>query len=173
MPDKKARAEFLSLPVSFEANHGQTNSAVKFLSRGDGYALFLTADSAVFTLRPARGLSSQAVVRLKLAGANSQVEVSGAQALPGTVNYFLGNDSARWTKGVDTFGKVSYRQIYRGIDLVYYGTQRQLEYDFVVAPGADPERIALEFSGARPTLGPGGDLMPTEVTSVPPRSSLA
>ena len=159
--EQKARAEFLSLPLSFEANRGQTNPAVKFLSRGDGYALFLTADSAVFTLRPSRGVSSPAVVRMKLAGANSQAEVSGAQALPGTVNYFQGNDPARWTQGVDTFGKVSYRQIYRGIDLVYYGTQRQLEYDFVVAPGADPERIALEFSGARPTLGPGGDLVLT------------
>lgn len=81
--EQKARAEFLSLPLSFEANRGQTNPAVKFLSRGDGYALFLTADSAVFTLRPSRGMSSPAVVRMKLAGANSQAEVSGAQALPG------------------------------------------------------------------------------------------
>ncbi len=85
--EQKARAEFLSLPLSFEANRGQTNPSVKFLSRGDGYALFLTADSAVFTLRQARG-SSRAVVRMKLAGANSRAEISGAQTLPGTVNYF-------------------------------------------------------------------------------------
>ncbi|HWD00086.1 MAG TPA: SBBP repeat-containing protein [Candidatus Sulfopaludibacter sp.] len=149
-----------SLPLSFEANRGQTAPVVKFLSRGDGYALFLTPDSAVFTLHPAHA-AAPAVVRMKLAGANSHAEITGTQTLPGTVNYFLGNDPSRWTQAAATFGKVNYRQIYRGIDLVYYGTQRQLEYDFVVAPGADPGRIALEFSGAKPTLDPGGDLVLT------------
>ena len=79
--------------------------------------------------------------------------------LPGTVNYFIDNDPSRWTKGVSTFGKVNYREIYPGIDLVYYGTQRQLESDFIVAPGADPRRIALEFSGASPMLSPDGNLV--------------
>ncbi len=98
---------------------------------------------------------------MKLAGANSQAKISGAQTLPGRVNYFLGNNPAHWTQGVDTFGRVSYRQIYGGIDLVYYGTQRQLEYDFVVAPGADPGRIALDFSGAKPMVDRDGDLVLT------------
>jgi hypothetical protein len=159
--EPKAKSELLSLPLSFEANQGQTDPAVKFFSRGDGYALFLTTDSAVFKLRPVPGTSSPAVVRMKLAGANSRARITGAQTLPGTVNYFIGNDPSRWTKGVSTFGRVNYRQIYQGIDLVYYGTQRQLEYDFIVNPGADPKQIALEFSDATPMLGPDGDLVLT------------
>ena len=161
MVEQKAKAALLSLPLSFEANRGQTDRAVKFLSRGSGYALFLTADSAVFRLRSSRKGSSAAVVRMKLAGANSGAEIDGAEALPGTVNYFMGNDPNRWTTGIPTFGKVNYRQVYRGIDLVYYGTGRQLEYDFIVAPGSDPKQIALEFAGARPTFGADGDLLLT------------
>lgn len=159
--EQKVKAELLSLPLSFEANQGQTNPAVKFLSRGDGYALFLTPDTAVFKLRSFRESSSPAVVRMKLAGASSRAKINGAQPLPGTVNYFIGNDPKRWTEGGTTFAKVNYRQIYRGIDLMYYGTQRQLEYDFIVAPGADAKQIALEFSGAKPELGPDGDLVLT------------
>ncbi len=148
-----------SVPLSFEVNRGQTDPAVKFLSRGDGYALFLTADSAVFRLRTRGRTSSPAVVRMKLAGANSQARIDGAELLPGTVNYFMGNDPSHWTQGVATFGKVNYQQIYRGIDLVYYGTQHQLEYDFIVAPGADAGQIALDFSGTKPTLQADGDLV--------------
>jgi len=161
VPEPKTKSELLSLPLSFEANQGQTDPAVKFFSRGDGYALFLTPDSAVFKLRSVPGTSSPAVVRMKLAGANSRPKISGAQTLPGIVNYFMGNDPSQWTKGVSTFGRVNYQQTYQGIDLVYYGTQRQLEYDFIVTPGADPEQIALEFSGATPMLGPDGDLVLT------------
>jgi uncharacterized protein (TIGR03437 family) len=146
-------------PLSFEANQGQTDAAVKFLSRGNGYALFLTRDSAVFKLRSFQQSESPAVVRMKLAGANRDAKVSGADALPGIVNYFMGNDPSKWINSVSTFGKVNYQQIYPGIDLVYYGTERQLEYDFVVAPGADPKQIGLEFAGARPMLGPDGSLM--------------
>ena len=161
VPEPKGKSELLGLPLSFEANQGQTDQAVKFFSRGDGYALFLTPDSAVFKLRPVPGTSSPAVVRMKLAGANSGARISGAQTLPGTVNYFMGNDPSQWTKGVTTFREVDDQQAYPGIDLVYYGTQRQLEYDFLVTPGADPKQIALEFSGAKPTLSPGGDLVLT------------
>ena len=98
---------------------------------------------------------------MKLAGANSGAKISGGEKLPGTVNYFIGNDPSKWTTNVGTFGRVNYQQIYRGIDLVYYGTQRQLEYDFIVTPGADPKQIALEFSGAKPMLGPDGSLVLT------------
>lgn len=118
VPEPKAKPELLSVPLSFEANHGQTNPAVKFFSRGDGYALFLTSDSAVFKLRSVPGTSSPAVVRMKLAGANSHAKISGAQTLRGTVNYFMGNDPSQWIKGVSTFGRVNYQQTYPGIDLV-------------------------------------------------------
>jgi uncharacterized protein (TIGR03437 family) len=160
-PLKPATANSVSLPLSFETNQGQTDPAVKFLSRGNGYALFLTRDSAVFKLRSFQQSESPAVVRMKLAGANPDARVSGADALPGIVNYFMGNDPNKWINSVSTFGRVNYQQIYPGIDLVYYGTERQLEYDFVVAPGADPKQIGLEFAGARPTLGRDGSLMLT------------
>ena len=155
-PPKPATANPVSLPLSFEANRGQTDPAVKFLSRGNGYALFLTRDSAVFKLHSFQQSESPAVVRMKLAGANRDARVSGADALPGSANYFMGSDPNKWVHGVSTFGRVNYQQIYPGIDLVYYGTERQLEYDFVVAPGADPKQIGLEFADARPTLGPDG-----------------
>jgi uncharacterized protein (TIGR03437 family) len=158
-------------PLTFEANQGQTDPAVKFLSRGDGYALFLTSDSAVFRLPTsgkgsAHGGLSPAVVRMKLAGANPNATVSGADTLPGKVNYFIGRDPKKWTVGASAYGKVNYAQVYHGIDLVYYGHERRLEYDFVVAPGADPRQIALEFAGAHARLTPDGSLALT-VDGVP------
>jgi uncharacterized protein (TIGR03437 family) len=153
-----AGGETISLPLSFETNRGQTDPSVKFLSRGDGYVLFLSKNSAVFKLRSSRDKSSS-VVRMKLAGANSRAEISGGEALPGTANYFIGNDPAKWIEGLVTYAQVNERQVYDGVDLVYYGAQRQLEYDFVVAPGADPKQIALEFSGAKLTLDRDGDLL--------------
>jgi hypothetical protein len=150
------------LPLSFEANKGQTNSGVKFLSRNAGQMLFLTSSEAVLVLSKQQnqnGLSQDsgafrsrwsrsAVLRMRLLGASSETEVTGLERLPGTSNYFIGNDPARWHTDVPTYSKVRYSQIYPGIDLVYYGHQRQLEYDFVVAPGADPARIRLAIRGA-------------------------
>ncbi len=148
--------ELVGPPLSFEANYGQADPRVKFLARNDGYALFLTADTALFRTR------SSAAVSMKLAGANPAAPVSGDAKLPGTANYYLGNDPAQWTTGAPTFAKVRYQQIYPGVDLVFYGagnnTAHQLEYDFLVAPGADPARIALDFAGAQPKLMPDGSL---------------
>lgn len=162
MPEQKAG--FRSLPLRFEANQGQTDPTVKFLSRGNGYALFLTADSAVFRLGSPREDSAHAalsssIVRMKLAGASPNARVSGAGPLPGKINYFIGNDPKKWTSGASTYAKVNYQQVYKGIDLVYYGAEGQLEYDFVVAPGADSRQIALEFAGAQPRLAPDGALL--------------
>ncbi len=101
-----------------------------------------------------------AVVRLQLAGASATPAVTGRDEQPGKVNYFLGNDPAQWHTNVATFGRVEYDDVYPGIDLVYYGHQRQLEYDFVVAPGADPSVIRLNVSGAeRLELDAAGDLL--------------
>jgi uncharacterized protein (TIGR03437 family) len=163
-PEQKT--DLRSLPLSFEANQGQTDPTVKFFSRGAGYALFLTSDSAVFRLGSSRADSARAgrfpsIVRMKLAGAYPNARVSGAETLPGKVNYFIGNDPKKWTSGASTYSKVHYDQVYKGIDLVYYGTGRQLEFDFVVAPGADPRQIALEFAGAQPTLAADGSLVLT------------
>ncbi len=148
------------LPLSFEANQGQSDELVKFLARGQGYSLFLTPTEAVLSLRaPAQHKRSAAerdqpaqrdtVVRMRLVGANTQPEVTGLDPLPGKSNYFIGDDPARWQRDVPSYARVKYADVYPGIDLVYYGNQRQLEYDILVAPNADPGRIALAFEGVQ------------------------
>src|SRR5580704_3011769 len=151
-------ANYGKLPLSFEPNQGQTDSRVKFLARGAGYGLFLTADQAVLTLRSAARVSSS--VRMLLAGANSAAAVTGDSQLPGKSNYFIGSDPAKWHSGIPQFAKVRYQGVYPGVDLVYYGNQGQLEYDFEVAPGADPGQIALRFDGQeKTTLDSEGNLI--------------
>ena len=158
--DSAARQMLVKVPLSFEANQGQVDSSVKFLSRGDGYALYLTSGEAVFKL--ANGPDSKgapSVLRMRLLGARDGAEVTGVDKLAGIANYFIGNDPARWHAGVPTYGKVNYRGIYPGVDAVFYGNQRELEYDFRVAPGADPGRIAMAFTGATPKIDRAGDVV--------------
>ena len=158
-PDN-ARLHVAHIPLSFEANRGQTGAAVKFFCRGDGYILFLTPNEAVFQFeRAAPAGKRPSFLRMKLRGADRTAEISGAGRLPGTANYFIGSDPKQWRTAVPTYEKVDYRGIYPGVDAVFYGDQRQLEYDFTVAPGADPRQIALEFSGARPKLNRNGDII--------------
>jgi hypothetical protein len=145
------------LPLTFEANAGQVDPAVRFLTRGQGYALFLTTNEAVLRLG---GPQDNAVVRLRMAGGNRAPRLAGLEPQPMQTNYLLGKDPARWHTGVPHYARVRYEEVYPGIDLVYRGNQRQLEYDFVVAPGADPKRIRLAFEGAdRLTIGPRGELV--------------
>jgi hypothetical protein len=132
--------------MSFEANQGQTDARVKFLSRGSGYTLFLTQEGAVLSLH---GTNANGTLRMRLVGANRRAAIAGADGLPGKSNYFIGNDPKKWRTNVPTYGAVKYSGVYLGIDLVYHGNQRLLEYDFVVAPGADPNVIDLRFDGAR------------------------
>jgi hypothetical protein len=218
------------LPLSFEVNQGQTDSTVKFLSRGSGYSLFLTGNEAVLSLRkpgvrsqdsgfrrhkpggpdfgaahwgsadlafrsaafpgllpsPAAELetnsrtadprtgsalqgllgssfpfpvsnfqrpatnneprTTDALLRMKLVGANEKAKVTGMDQLPGKSNYFIGNDPKKWRTNVPNYAKVKYANVYPGADLVYYGNQGQLEYDFVVSSGADPNSIELAIN---------------------------
>jgi hypothetical protein len=144
------------LPLSFEANAGQTNSQVQYLSRGSGYALFLTSTSAVLSLQasttPATSSAPANVTGVALAmnlvAANSQATVTGLDQLAGTSNYFTGNDPSQWRTNVANYGRVEYQNVYPGVNLLYYGNQQQLEYDFVVAPGADPGSIKFAIQGA-------------------------
>ncbi len=151
------------LPLSFEANFGQVDPQVMFLSRGAGYSLFLTRSEAVITLRNASGEKSampvaralpsreeaSAVLRMKLIGANANTRVLGQDELSGRSNYFRGSDPAKWKTNVRQYARVRYVNVYPGADLIYYGNQRELEYDFVLRPGADPEQILLEIEGAK------------------------
>jgi hypothetical protein len=148
-----AVAAYESLPLAFEANAGQFDDAVRFLARGSGYTLWVTPSEAVLGLvEPGAAETARArIVRVQLVGASDDTTLHGEDRRAGVVNHFSGNDPARWRTRVPTFARVRYASAYPGIDLVYYGQQRSLEYDFVVAPGADPSAIALRFRGAEST----------------------
>jgi uncharacterized repeat protein (TIGR01451 family) len=146
------------LPLYFEANQGQTDPQVMFLSRGWGYNLFLTTTEAVFVLSKATTPTREpensqtptgTMLRMQLLGANPQPRITGLGRLPGKVHYFIGNDSQQWHTEISTYSRVRYAEIYPGIDLVFYGNQGHLEYDFVVASRADPKVITLTFEGAQ------------------------
>lgn len=143
--------------LSFEPNVGQLDPRVRFFSRSGAHALFLTDTGAVLRLtrdaaRPgddAPGAPSEAaVLRMTLSGANATSQAGGEEQLAGTSHYLKGNDPAAWQRDVPRFGQVRYHSVYAGIDAVWYGNEGALEYDFVVAPGADPGQIALDFEGA-------------------------
>ena len=150
---KRARALFAGLPLIFEPNQGQGNldpadQRAKFVTRGAGYSLFLGSEGAILSLmsrEPSKSKQDALATRvdslqMKLAGANPNANVIGANLLPGKSNYFLGNDPAKWHRGVPQFARVRYEDVYPGINLVFYGNQGHLEYDFQVAPGSDQSR---------------------------------
>jgi centrosomal CEP192-like protein/beta-propeller repeat-containing protein/ASPM-SPD-2-Hydin domain-containing protein len=162
------------LPLSFEANQGQADPRVKFLSHSGRMALLLTPDEALIAVagsapgpnRGDKGLSrprladeteksqsstaaSASLLRMKLIGANPATEIRGIDELPGKSNYFIGRDPSKWRTNVTNYAQVAYREVYPGVDLSFYGHEQQVEYDFVVSPGSDPGAIRLGFSGAR------------------------
>jgi len=152
------RVSISGMPLNFERNLGQAPDEVQYLAHGPSYAIELSAQGAALGFAGQGSLSS-GVVRLRVQGANGASRPAAEAPLPGYMNYFIGNDPSRWRSQVATFGKVRYPAIYPGIDLVYYGTQGRLEYDFDVAPGADPRDIRVSFDGAeRLTLDRGGNL---------------
>jgi Domain of unknown function DUF11/Beta-propeller repeat len=154
-------ATTVSLPLYFEPNQGQTDPQVEYLARGVGYGLFLTANESVLNLqRPATKdqPATASVIRMQLEGASAAARIQAAQPLPGKSSYFIGNDPSKWVRNVPQFGRVEYQSVYPGIDLVYYGNDHQLEYDFRIAPGADANQIALNFQGASARVD-SGDLV--------------
>jgi hypothetical protein len=173
------REDFVRQPLRFERNDGQTDPQVSFLSRGHGYALFLTPAEVVLSLRGStdvppdgtlwrghrtRGRSAErerAVLHIAFVGSGKEPEVVGLDELPGRSHYFVGRDPQRWRIGVPHYGRVVYRDLWEGVDLSVYGTDGgQLESDFTVFPGADPNIIGLRFEGARKVrLDEGGNLV--------------
>ncbi|MGC2322772.1 MAG: hypothetical protein WA463_09100, partial [Terriglobales bacterium] len=170
----QARANYQRLPLSFEPNQGQAGSDVQYLARGGHFNVFLTHDEVVFSFarRSARRrqlfdnadggsepptLSS---IELRLQGASPRAAVSGVEALLGKANYLVGRDPKQWHLDLPTFAKVRYRNVYPGIDLLYYGNQGELESDFIIAPGANPEAVKLSVAGAEGmTIDASGDLI--------------
>ncbi|HTX39891.1 MAG TPA: BACON domain-containing carbohydrate-binding protein [Bryobacteraceae bacterium] len=161
--------------MSFEANVGQTDSQVQYLVRGGRQTLFLTASQAVLNVRaPLTGTPRAPRTRAELAAQNSHnaslhmvyrnsqapSSIEALDPLPGKVNYFLGRDASKWHTDIATYGRIAYRNIYPKVDLVYYGNQGALEYDFVAQPGADVNAIQVQFQGAQAIhLSSEGDLI--------------
>lgn len=167
------------LPLGFEANTGQLDEKVKYFSRASGFQLYLTDSEAVLALQSAPSMKAEALspgfrlgsrglnqrkgasLALGFQGASKDPRIVGSDPLPGKVNYFIGSDKARWHTDVPTYRRVRYQNIYEGIDLDFYGKQGgQLEYDFILRPGAEPSSIVLAFKGAdRIRIGESGELV--------------
>jgi len=142
-----------SRPLSFEPNRGQTDLQVEFLAHGLNYNVFFSNGNAVM-------VAGHDVVRMTPVGANRAARGEPVDPLPGISNYFIGNDPAKWRTNVPTYAKVRYSGVYPGVDLIYYGNQRQLEYDFILQPGADPRAVVLNFeSKTPPKLNSDGELV--------------
>jgi RHS repeat-associated protein len=168
-------ANYGQMPLRFEPNDGQTDPQVRYISRGNGYTMYFTPteialalDVSTNTSRNTRQLSRLPVssrekkfglVRLQFEGASPNAVISPEQTLPEKINYFIGNDPAQWRRSISAFGRVRYESIYPGVDLLFYGNQNQLEYDFVVAPGTDVKTIRLQLTGAEhAAIEANGDL---------------
>jgi hypothetical protein len=171
--------QYGKIPLSFEPNEGQSDPQVQYISRASGYTLFLTPSETVFLLKSGSQKTSDSTksglngaaqfergssLRLQFVNSNPSAPLTAANKLPGKINYLIGSDSKSWHTNIPTFATVAQHDLYRGIDVVYYGTQQQLEYDFVVSAGADPGAIALCFAGSKKVrVDKTGDL----IVSVP------
>jgi Beta-propeller repeat len=172
----KATSLVGAMALRFEPNQGQTDGRVRFLSRDSRYNLFLTDDEAVFALNgpppeaknpnPGRPVpfanlkaAKHAVVRMRLVGAHPKA-VTASQQLPGEANYFIGRDPKNWVHNVPQYSRVNYVELYPGVDMTFYGSDRTFEFDLILKPGADAHQIALRFAGARKvSTDKNGDLV--------------
>jgi hypothetical protein len=170
---QKLAASAIKLPLFFEANEGQTDPSVLFLTRSNGYTMLLKPTETLLVgqeVHKSNGLngttgkadlkSPAAGIRMELLGANRAPKMSGGEELRGKVNYLIGNDPRAWHMGVPIFAQVKTEQVYPGVDLLFHGDQRQMEYDFVVAPGADATKVAFKILGAKKIeIDADGDLV--------------
>ena len=163
-PATRATVEqmMLALPLRFEENAGSFDPSVKYLARAPGYTLYLTLGESILTLpqkakkRPAPGRGKErfspptkaSVLRVRLEGANDSPSLRGENKLAAPTSYLLGNDPAKWSTA-SNYDRVRLRSVYPGVDMLYYGKKGGVEYDFELAPGADPARIVLHYNGAR------------------------
>jgi hypothetical protein len=171
-PQAGAAEVFGRLPLHFIANQGQVDGQIKYYEQGRGRAVYFTPAGIKFAFlkeanpggepgrRPRKGkaarkarLSAKPAMPLQLSlnpvGMSPRVQITGEDPRPGKVNYLRGPDPQRWRTGIPTYGSVSYLGAYPGIDLKFYGAGRQLEYDIIVQPGADPGRVRFQFQGIK------------------------
>ncbi len=147
----RIRAASLHLPMRFEPSPDRAAAGADFIARGPNYTLYLSGRQSTLLLAPPSGSATPAsAITMRLVGASRDVAApTGLEPLPGITNHLVGNDSRLWKTAIHGYRKVEYRGVYPGVNLIYYGNQRQLEYDFVVAPGARAGDIAISFDGAR------------------------
>jgi len=146
--DRAAAATYARLPLVFEENQGQIPAYASFVARGSGYRLLLSADQMSLTLLSGQRKGARPdVISIGMDGIAPDCRIQGDEELPGKANYFIGSDSSKWRTGVRTFGRVAYKGVYPGIDLIFYGNGHGLEYDLVLQPGADPDRIRFWLEG--------------------------
>lgn len=151
--------DYGKIALSFEPNRGQAPRSIEYLARGAGYTVAIQPGAVFFNLRGKDQRKKSSPIGLHFQGSSARPSLTASDTLPGTVNYFLGSKPSGWHSAIPTFGKVEYRGVYPGIDAVFYGTQRRLEYDWIVAPGSDPARIRVTVSGTGALqLRPNGDL---------------
>lgn len=159
-PAAKPNLSFASLPLHFESNEGQFDPSVRFMARGQGTTFYLRKSDLMISVRPSgvavsstnsavqSSVKQESLLRFSFVDANPLPAVKAVGELPGKANYFLGNDPSRWRTNVHTFARVVYQEVYHGIDMAFYGNRSELEYDFIVKPGADPSVISLSVEGA-------------------------
>src|SRR5437763_9793244 len=149
---RQADAALARLPLRFEANQGQLHPDVRYAAHAGAYSLALKSTGPSLLLGSHR-------VDISLLNSNRSPSIEALDPVPTRIDYFVGTRD-RWRSNVPSFARVRYAAVYPGIDIVYYGNRSQLEYDFVLAPGADPRSIRMRFDGARHVrLSPSGDLM--------------
>jgi len=180
----RVQASMGKLPLAFEANQGQSDPQVKYMARGNGYTVFLTANETVFALQSSSGASTtvatskhgfgtrglqqyqpekknvSAAIHMRVVGGNAQAQIAAGDELPGVSNYYIGGDRSKWQAGVRQYATVAYRDVYPGVNMAFHGEQQQLEFDFIVAAGANAAPISLGFSGAHKiTTDASGNLL--------------
>jgi len=162
VPRSDIAKAYSRLPLSFEVNQGQAGAKTKFLARGNGYNVLLRPAEAEIRLRRPKsgrllgalaekekgGQPERTSVKMRLIGANPNAAGRSEKKLAGVSHYLRGRNESSWLRNIPNFAQVRFDEVYPGVDVVYYGNQRQLEHDFIVRPGADPKRVKLEFDGA-------------------------
>jgi hypothetical protein len=145
----ETRVSYTELPFRFQPNGPHGSASTRYTGFGGGYQISLSTGGVRI-----------ANLQFRFEGANRNPRVTGLDPLPGRTSYLEGNDRRAWRTGIVSYGRVRYSAIYPGIDLVFYGNPNRLEYDFVVAPGADLERVLLAIDGAESVrLDGAGDLI--------------
>src|ERR1700730_13952143 len=148
-----AASQNLSLPILFIPNAGQTGRSIRFVAQTPEMSAGFALDSAVFRIQGTQ-------IRVRFAGANPAVAIEGLDAMAAHANYLVGDDPAAWHTNLPTYRGIVYRNLYRGIDMTYAGDDPKLKSEFLIAPGADPDQIRLQYAGAdRVFVDVHGDLV--------------